>query len=113
MRRSVIVVVMVLVALLLGSYVLFTQRVVAELRREAQRTSEMYAEVLAAQDADVDPTSALLELANDIRESGVPMIITDANGNPTATANLPFDENDPRAREWISQLDAQNKPIVA
>jgi len=112
-RRSAIAVVTVLVALLLGSYVLFTQRVVAELRREAQRTSEMYAEVLAAQDADVDPTSALLELANDIRESGVPMIITDANGNPTATANLPFDENDPRAREWISRLDAQNKQIVA
>lgn len=113
MRRSVIVIVMVLVALLLGSYVLFTQRVVAELRGEAQRTSEMFAEVLAAQDPNVDPVSALLELANDIRESGVPMIVTDANGNPTAVANLPFDENDPQAREWIARLDAQNTPIVA
>jgi len=62
MRRGVIVVVMVLVALLLGSYVLFTQRVVVELRREAQRTSEMFGEVLAAQDPDVDPASAILEL---------------------------------------------------
>ena len=113
MRRGVIVVVMVLVALLLGSYVLFTQRVVAELRREAQRTSEMFGEVLAAQDPDVDPASAILELANDIRESGVPMIVTDANGNPTATANLPFDESDPRAREWITRLDAQNQPVHA
>jgi signal transduction histidine kinase len=113
MRRGVIVIVMVLVALLLGSYVLFTQRVVAELRREAQRTSEMFGEVLAAQDPDVDPASAILELANDIRESGVPMIVTDANGNPTATANLPFDESDPRAREWIPRLDAQNIPVVA
>jgi signal transduction histidine kinase len=113
MRRGVIVVVMVLVALLLGSYVLFTQRVVAELRREAQRTSEMFGEVLAAQDPDVDPASAILELTNDIRESGVPMIVTDANGNPTATANLPFDESDPRAREWIVRLDAQNKPVFA
>ena len=114
MRRSTLAVVMVLVALLLGSYVLFTQRVVAELRREAQRTSEMFAEVLAAQDANVDPVSALLELANDIRESGVPMIVTDANGNPTAVANLPFDdENDPRAKEWIARLDAQNRPIAA
>ena len=105
---------MVLVALLLGSYILFTQRVVAELRREAQRTSEMFAEVLAAQDANVDPGSALLELANDIRESGVPMIVTDANGNPTAVANLPFDDpNDPRAKEWIPRLDAQNRPIAA
>ncbi len=113
MRRGVIVLVMVLVALLLGSYILFTQRVVAELRREAQRTSEMFGEVLAAQDPNVDAASALLELAADIRESGVPMIVTDANGNPTATANLPFDEDDPRAREWIPRLDAENPPIVA
>ena len=113
MRRGVIVVVMVLVALLLGSYVLFTRTVVVELRREAQRTSEMFGEVLAAQDPDVDPASAILELTNDIRESGVPMIVTDAAGNPTATANLPFDESDPRAREWIPRLDAQNTPVVA
>jgi signal transduction histidine kinase len=113
MRRSVIVVVMVLVALLLGSYILFTQRVVAELRREAQRTSEMFGAVLAAQNPDVDPASVLLELTSDIRESGVPMIVTDAQGNPTVTANLPFDETDPRAREWIARLDAQNTPIAA
>lgn len=113
MRRGVLVVVMVLVALLLGSYVVFTQRVVAELRREAQRTSHMFGEVLAAQDPNVDAASALLELTNDVRASGVPMIVTDAAGNPTATANLPFDENDPRAREWISRLDAQNTPIIA
>lgn len=113
MKRSLILAVVAAVVLLLGSWVLFTQRVVAELRREAQRTSEMFAEVLAAQDPNVDPVSALLELANDIRESGVPMIVTDANGNPTAVANLPFDEDDPRAREYIQRLDDQNAPIVA
>jgi signal transduction histidine kinase len=113
MRRSTILIVTVLVALLLGSYVLFTQRVVAELTSEAQRTSEMFGEVLAAQDPNVDAASALLELTSDIRESGVPMIVTDANGNPTAVANLPFDEDDPRAREWIPRLDAQNAPVVA
>ncbi len=113
MKRSLILAVVAAVVLLLGSWVLFTQRVVAELRREAQRTSEMFAEVLAAQDPNVDPVSALLELANDIRESGVPMIVTDANGNPTAVANLPFDEDDPRAREYIQRLDDQNSPIVA
>ena len=41
------------------------------------------------------------------------MIVTDAAGNPTAVANLPFDEDDPRAREWIARLDAQNPPIIA
>jgi signal transduction histidine kinase len=113
MRRGVIVVVIVAVALLLGSYVLFTQRVVAELRQEAQRTSEMFAAVLAATDPTVDPASVLFELANDIRESGVPMIVTDASGAPTAVANLPFTADDPRAREWIERLDAQNPPITA
>jgi signal transduction histidine kinase len=113
MRRGALVIVMVGVALLLGSYVLFTQRVVAELRREAQRTSEMFAEVLAATDPNVDPASVLFELANDIRESGVPMIVTDASGTPTAVANLPFTADDPRAIEWIPRLDAQNPPISA
>lgn len=113
MRRGAIVAVIVAVALLLGSYVLFTQRVVVELRQEAQRTSEMFAEVLAATDPNVDPASVLFELASHIRESGVPMIVTDAAGNPTAVANLPFDLNDPRAREWIATLDAQNPPITA
>jgi signal transduction histidine kinase len=113
MRRGALVVVMVGVALLLGSYVLFTQRVVAELRQEAQRTSEMFAEVLAATDPSVDPASVLFELANDIRESGVPMIVTDINGTPTAVANLPFTADDPRALEWIPRLDAQNPPITA
>ena len=47
-----------------------------------------------------------------VAESGVPMIVTDANGNPTAVANLPFDENDPRAREWISRLDAQTREYM-
>lgn len=113
MRRGALVIVMVGVALLLGSYVLFTQRVVAELRQEAQRTSEMFAEVLAATDPSVDPASVLFELANDIRESGVPMIVTDASGTPTAVANLPFTADDPRAVEWIPRLDAQNPPISA
>ncbi len=113
MRRSVIVLVMVAVALLLGSYVLFTQRVVGELRQEAQRTSRMFAEVLAATDPSVDPASVLFELAENIRESGVPMIVTDANGNPTAIANLPLALNDARVRDWIPRLDAQNPPISA
>lgn len=113
MRRGVIVVVMVAVALLLSSYVLFTQRVVAELRQEAQRTSEMFAEVLAATDPTVDPASVLFELSSHIRESGVPMIVTDAGGTPTVVANLPFTADDPRAREWIPRLDAQNAPVTA
>ena len=40
------------------------------------------------------------------------MIVTDQR-TATATANLPFNADDPRARDWILRLDAQNRPIVA
>ena len=41
------------------------------------------------------------------------LIVTDAAGTPTAVANLPFTADDPRAREWITRLDAQNPPLTA
>ena len=99
-RRGAVVALMVGVVLLLVSYVLYTQRVVAELRREASRVGEMFAKVYrVASDPGVDAASALLELQADLRSAGVPVIVTDAAGAPTAIANLPFESaDDPRAR---------------
>ena len=113
-RRGAVVALMIGVVLLLVSYVLYTQRVVAELRREASRVGEMFAKVYrVASDPSVDAASALLELQADLRSAGVPVIVTDAAGAPTAIANLPFESaDDPRAREWIPRLDAQNAPVV-
>jgi hypothetical protein len=79
------------VAALLVWYVIYTQGVVRELRREASRVGLMYARVY---DGLNDPSpdaanTALLDLSRHIRESGVPLIITDSKGNPTDTANLP------------------------
>ena len=113
MRRGVIVGVLVGVALLLGSFVALTQRVVAELRIEAARVAEMFAEVAKASDPATDAESVLLEITQDIIESKVPVIVTDGQGTPTAIANLPFaSAADPGVREWIARLDAQNEPIV-
>lgn len=114
MRRGAVVVLMIGVVLLLVSYVVYTQRVVAELRREASRVGEMFAKVYrGASDPTVDPASALLELQQDLRNAGVPVIVTDAIGNPTAIANLPFDSaGDPRVRSWLARLDAQNSPVI-
>ena len=117
MRRSApVVLVIVGVALLLGWYVLYTRSLVRDLRREASRVGLMYARVY---DGLNDPSAeaantALLDLSGDIRASGVPVILTDPKGNPTAAVNLPFDEplSSPRVKEYIIELDRENRPLV-
>jgi signal transduction histidine kinase len=58
--------------------------------------------------------TALLDLSGHIRESGVPVILTDPRGNPTAAVNLPFDEplSSPRVKEYMRELDRENRPLV-
>jgi len=106
----------VCVAGLLVWYVVYTQGVVRELRREASRVGLMHARVY---DGLNDPSpdaanTALLDLSRHIRESGVPLVITDASGNPTDTANLPrpFDLQSIEIREFVRALDRQNRPIA-
>ena len=57
---------------------------------------------------------ALLDLARHIDALGVPVIVTDDKGVPTAAANLPFKAplSDPRVREYIPVLDRMNPPVV-
>lgn len=101
------------VALLIW-WLVYTQRVVTDLRGEAARSSQMYARVYQAlsQEGD-DGTAALLDLSRYIRQAGVPVIVTDATGSPTASANLPFDApvESPRVREYVKVLDRANVPI--
>src|SRR4051794_12706461 len=77
---------------LLVWYVIYTRGVVRELRQEASRVGLMYARVYnGLSDPNPDAaTAALLDLARHIRESGVPMILTNQQGVPTDTANIPF-----------------------
>jgi signal transduction histidine kinase len=58
--------------------------------------------------------TALLDLSKHIRESGVPLVITDTKGNVTAAANLPINAplNSPEVRDYIRTLDMQNRAIV-
>jgi signal transduction histidine kinase len=115
MRRSSAAVILALaVTILLGSIVLYTRRVVGELRAEAARSGLMYAEVYRAiTDTAVDPMTSLLELARHIRESRVPLILTDPSGQPAAVANLPVDSPaDPKVLAWIIKLDREHDPIA-
>ncbi len=113
------VLVAVLIALLLVSYVAYTQRVVAGLRHEAQRSSTSYARIYRAlsDTSEAQATQALLDMARSIREQGVPLVVTDVDGRPTAHANLPdvpaeAPADDPRVAQWIPRLDRANAPAV-
>ncbi len=104
----------VVVMLVLGSYVLFTQRVVSRLQEEAAREGEMYARVYRAiNDTLGDPMSALFELAQHVRTAGIPTVLTDADGRVDAAENTPYDSSltDPRLAAYIAALDAENEPI--
>lgn len=104
------------VALLLGWYVIYMRGVVSDLRGEASRVGQMYARVYdALSDPNPDAaTTALQDLSRMIRESGVPVIVTDAHGNISASANLPpgVDADRPRALAYARRLASENKPIV-
>ncbi|HKS07489.1 MAG TPA: HAMP domain-containing sensor histidine kinase [Gemmatimonadaceae bacterium] len=104
------------VTLLLASYVVYTQRVVRELQREAQRSSRMFARVLAGQaDSSVEAASrALFDLITMIREAGVPLVVADSLGRTTATANVPerATVSADAMRNYIAELDAENTPVI-
>jgi signal transduction histidine kinase len=125
-RGASFAVVTVGVALLLGSYILYTQRVVVELRREAERSGRMYARVFETiADTSSDAAAALFDLSRQIADSKVPVVVTDPGGNLAAAVNTPFDSlvasgahPDPRLagnerlRRYIATLDRQNEPIA-
>ena len=103
-------------AMLLASYVLYTQRVVHDLQREGLRASRMYARVFRAQSdtSEGAGTQALFDLSKSIVEQGVPLIVTDSAGRPTAHANLPVEiaGSDSAVRDYVRQLDRENAPVV-
>lgn len=106
----------VFLAILLASYVLYTQRVVRELRGEALRSSLMYARVFRAQSdtSEGAGTQALFDLSQGIVEQGVPLVVTDSAGRPTAHANLPptVADDEAQLRDYARELDRQNAPVV-
>jgi signal transduction histidine kinase len=76
----------------------------------------MYARVFRAQSdtSEASSTQALLDLSKSIREQGVPLIVTDSAGRPTAHANLPPEiaASDSQLRRYVRELDGQNAPVV-
>lgn len=110
----------VLIVALLAAYAWYTQSLVATLRADAARSTDMYRAVFRAlgDTAAESTTGALFALAKDIRGQGVPLIQIDRNGVIGGHANLPFDkdgpvsDDDPRVRNYIPILAAQHTPIT-
>lgn len=117
-RRWPVIMVVLGVLGLLVWYVVYTQQVVTQLRAAAASQGRMYSDIYRAllDTAAVgeDRTAVLFDLANEVAESGIPLIITDAEGRVSAAANLPFDEpiDGPRTRAFVAELDRQNTPVV-
>ena len=105
-----------LFAVLLSSFVVFTRQVVRDLQAESKRTTEMYARVFRGQVDTTEgaSTQALFDLSRSIREQGVPLIVTDRSGKPGANANLPKNvaDDDARLRAYARELDRDNPPVV-
>jgi len=114
--RATIVLLGMVVGLILLGYVLFSRQVVSELRSDAARSGQMYARVYRAlaDPREESGNAALLDLSEHINALGVPVIVTDTSGRPTAAANLPFTTaiDDPRVRAYIPVLDRLNEPVV-
>jgi signal transduction histidine kinase len=117
-RRRWPVFVMVLGVLgLLAWYVGYTQHVVSQLRGAAASQGRMYARIYEAlQDTSTtaDPTVVLLELSRQIRESGLPLVLTDRTGRVSASANIPegLEADSVALRAYVRDLDRRNPPIV-
>jgi two-component system, sporulation sensor kinase D len=103
------------VVALMTWYVIYMHSVVTDLRIEASHVGTMYARVYdALGNSNPDAaTAALQDLSRTIRESGVPIIITDAKGNVSTSANLPRSIlTDPiKVRDYTAELRRENKPI--
>ena len=115
-RRLPELVVGLLLLVLLSSFVVLTRRVVTDLQLEALRWSQMYARVFRAQTdtSEGAGTLALADLSKSIRVQGVPLIVTDLAGKPTASANLPEDmrDDDVKIRAYVRELDRENVPVT-
>jgi len=88
------------------------------LRREARETSRVYGQIVAAlNDTVSSPLGTLFEMAIYVGETGIPLVITDSTGQPTAASGIPTEltlalERDPRVREYVAELDKRNPPMT-
>lgn len=109
-----------LAAVVLGWYLLYTELLMREMRREAVVQSRIYLQIISGLN---DPREGaaeqtLLGLIEQVQSLGIPIVSVDPEGVPAWTSNVPFaaDPNDPEGQQrlygYIAELERRNPPIV-
>ena len=101
-------------------YLLYSQFLARAMSREAAINSRIAVLILSAlNDPSKEPIGTLLELSSEVQDLNFPVVLTDADGFPAATVNLPFGEPDladsadvVRVLEYADRLARLNRPIV-
>src|SRR5689334_12434298 len=96
-------------------YVVYTRQVAEKFQDEARRSSQMTSIIFKAFN-DTTPGAgdqALTAVAALILESGVPMVLTDDDGQPTDWYNLPIGPagDITLVTPYIAKLDDENPPL--
>jgi len=109
-----------LAAATLAWYLLYSQLLIRQMRRESEVHSRIVVRILSGlNDPSANaPTRTLIELSTEVQDLDFPIVYTDVDGFPAYTANLPFqaDVNDSagavRVLEYARTLARRNQPIV-
>jgi signal transduction histidine kinase len=118
-RRRWLVALTLTSLLVFGTFLLYIERIIQEVRTEAALHTRIYALVQSGL-LSLDPGAeleALLAIQATLKELGVPVVIVNAEGDLYAAENLPFelDQEDPasrrRALEYARDLNRHNAPI--
>jgi signal transduction histidine kinase len=109
----------ILFGVVLAWYLYYTRQLVSAVNADAAALTRMYARVAQGLNSpEESELIVLLDLVEEIKQLGMPMIVISATGEPTAAENLPFeaDLSEPQSRErvlaYAERLDLRNPPIV-
>jgi signal transduction histidine kinase len=109
-----------LAAVVLGWYLLYTELLMREMRRDARVHSRIYITILRGLNDPREGSAeqTLFTLSDDVQDLGIPIVVTDADGIPAYTSNLPFeaDPNNPadfpKLADYLRRLERHNPPLV-
>jgi signal transduction histidine kinase len=119
-RRHLPTVLGLIAAATLGWYLVYTQLLVREMRRDAVVHSRIYVTLLRGLN-DPMPDAAeqtLLQLSEEVQDLGFAIVIADADGVPWSWTNLPFtvDPDNPahlaRLAAYMQELGRRNPALV-
>ena len=118
-RRLVPIGIVAAFSAVLVSYLAYTWQLSQEMRANAAVFSRIYFQVVQAVASPEGMTAeAEFQLLIQLYDLGIPVVLTDLDGNPTLIRNLPFDANldypnhVERVRRYVERLDEGNPPLV-